>query len=98
MFYLECKDYIDEEIIYDHISSCSDKSFNEMSDFEKNRAKILYTPCKSGDFKTYAHILNSYLDYLYEMILELIEIVKSERDIRCDEMLFGYFCFEIHSE
>jgi len=70
------------------------KEYKEMTEEEK---KILYPLCKTKDTERFKRLLLSYKTYLNELIPFLFNKVKTELNLTEDDIPFGFFCFEVHS-
>ena len=97
MFYFECREQVDDNDISEHIASCMEIEADEMDNEQKRIANILYPLCCHDDVNHYRINLENYLDYLDELIPQLMNIVRDKTKISNDEISFGYFCFEVHS-
>lgn len=97
MFYLECRDNFSESDLRKHFSENIGKDYDEMSKEEKRLANILYPLCKSKDTERFKEILLTYKTYLNVLIPILFQKAKTEMNLLEDDIPFGFFCFEIHS-
>lgn len=106
MFYLECREYFSEDDLKSHLAECMDRSYDvphevkkydEMSDKEKRYANIMYPLCKKNDIKSYRGFLSSYKSFLDELIPILFEKAMDEMGLSLEDLAFGFFCFEVHS-
>jgi hypothetical protein len=97
MFYLECRDNFSEIDSRNHFSENFGKDYTEMSDDEKRIANILYPLCRKKDTERFKMLLLSYKEYLNELIPFLFTQAKAEMNLSENDMPFGYFCFEVHS-
>lgn len=97
MFYLECRDNFSESDIREHHSAMFGKEYKEMTEEEKKKADILYPLCKTKDTERFKRLLLSYKTYLNELIPFLFSKVKTELSLTEDDIPFGFFCFEVHS-
>ncbi|MGK7377597.1 hypothetical protein ACSFXN_07120 [Planococcus sp. 1R117A] len=97
MFYLECRESVDEKIQVWHIKECLDPvdSPRALEDFELGA--ILYPLCTFNDTECYKKALLAYKKALSEMLLQMFDIAKMEMKLKEEDLPFGYFCFEIHS-
>ena len=107
MFYMECRKNFTKEDLEIHWTQCMDhiydvpheiKQYKDMNENEKRQARTLYPVCRYGDFQKFHEYLNRYENYLYELIPFLFKKVIEELDLNQEDMAFGYFCFEIHSD
>lgn len=98
MFYLECRDQFEESSVTEHIELCMGKNINEMSAEEYRFGEILYPLCKFNDTVAYKEALDKYIKFLDELIPKLMEISINTMQLKVDDLAFGYFCFEVHSE
>lgn len=57
-----------------------------------------YCLCDYNDIAGFHKALKNYVLYLDEIIPKLIIILKSEYKFKDEDLQFGYFCFEVHSE
>lgn len=97
IFYMECRDNFSESDVREHHSKIIGKVYNEMSEEEKRMANILYPLCKTKDTERFKELLLSYKLYLNELIPFLFCKVKKEMNLVEDDIPFGFFCFEVHS-
>ena len=97
MFYIECREWLDEEVQNQHIKECLDPvdSPRALEDFELGA--ILYPLCTFNDTDCYKKALLTYKKTLRKMLLQMFEIAKVEMKLKEEDIPFGYFCFEIHS-
>ena len=107
MFYLECREDFTKEELEAHWTQCMDhvydiphevKQYKDMSESEKRQARTLYPVCRHGDYQKFHEYLNRYKEYLNELIPLLFEKVIEGLNLSQDDMAFGYFCFEVHSD
>lgn len=59
---------------------------------------ILYPICLKEDVDSYKNALVKYKEYLSVLLLKMMGIAKSIMNLKEEDLPFGYFCFEIHSE
>lgn len=97
IFYLECRESFSESDLRNHFSENIGKDYDEMSEEEERIANILYPLCKIKDTERYKELLLSYKAYLNELIPFLFNKAKIEMNLVEDDMAFGFFCFEVHS-
>ncbi|MED3575208.1 hypothetical protein [Cytobacillus praedii] len=97
MFYIECRDWFDKEEQEKHISECINVPDIQRQLVDSAIAAILYPLCQKEDVNCYKNALKNYKEYLGELLLKMMEIAKSEMDLKEEDLPFGYFCFEIHS-
>ncbi|MGF6949781.1 hypothetical protein QF028_002286 [Neobacillus sp. B4I6] len=98
MFYLECREQFtvqDEEL---HILENLGREANTVTSEEFETGKILTPLCRYDDPKTYKSLLEGYRKFLNMMLPSLFESAKVDLDLTEEDLAFGYFCFEIHSE
>ena len=104
MFYVACRERINNEDIKNHLSECMDrdydvphtvKKYEDMSDKEKRYAHTMYPLCEKSDIKKFQKAILAYKTYLIELIAILFEKVKLQ--VEPIGYAFGCFCFEIHS-
>ena len=98
MFYMECREHFDESTLKNHIELCMGKEFAQMSSEEIKFGSILYPLCEYHDLMTYKKSLKVYVKFLDKLIPKMMIIAKSKMDLKDEELGFGYFCFEVHSE
>ncbi|PPV11890.1 hypothetical protein AWN73_20240 [Clostridium butyricum] len=98
MFYMECREHVDDKSVENHIGLCIDKKYVDMNYEEIRLGKILFPLCKNKDTETYKKSLEVYVEFLYELIPRLMEISKSKMELKDEDLAFGYFCFEVQSE
>ena len=97
MFYLECRDWFDETVQEKHINECLNVEDTSRTLNDLRLGAILYPLCQTNDGNSYKNALEKYKDSLREILLKMMEIAKSEMELKEEHMPFGYFCFEIHS-
>lgn len=98
MFYMECRAQVDSKSLENHIGLCLDKDYIDLNDEEVRQGKILFPLCKNNDLETYKKSLETYIEFLDELIPKLMEISKSEMNLKDNDLAFGHFCFEVQSE
>lgn len=98
MFYMECREQVDNKSVENHIELCLDKKYDDMNHEEIRIGKILFPLCKNKDIETYKKLLEIYVEFLDELIPKLMEISKCKIGLKDEELVFGYFCFEVHSK
>ncbi|MEH7306063.1 hypothetical protein [Neobacillus drentensis] len=98
MFYIECRDWFDEKIQEIHIVDCIAPVDTQRTLNDLRLGAILYPLCKNNDVDSYQKALKKYKESLREILPKMMEFAKSEMEVREDDLAFGYFCFEIHSE
>lgn len=98
MFYIECREWFDEEIQEKHVKECLNVEDTQRTLNDLELGAILYPLCKNNDVDSYKKALTKYKESLTEIILKMMEIAKSEMELKEGHLPFGYFCFEIHSE
>jgi hypothetical protein len=97
IFYLECRENFSENDLRAHLSENIGKDYGEMSDEEKRISNILYPLCRIKDTERFKELLLSYKTYLNELIPFLFNKAKTEMNLDENDMPFGFFCFEVHS-
>lgn len=97
MFYIECREKVDEEIQNQHIKECLNPvdSPRALEDFELGT--ILYPLCEINDTNYYKKALSAYKKALIKILPQMYDIAKAEMKLKEEDIPFGYFCFEIHS-
>lgn len=98
MFYMECREEFDNATLEEFLQECEEKQLEEMSSDEIRCAKIQYVLCEYTNVKRFRESLEAYILYLNEIIPKMVEELKSEYKIKDDDLMFGYFCFEVDSE
>jgi len=98
LFYIECKEQFDDKSLENHIGLCLGKKYIDMDDDEIRIGKILFPICKNNDIEAYKKALEEYVEFLDELIPKLMDVAKSTMKLKDEDLAFGYFCFEIHSE
>ena len=97
MLYLECRNHFDEKILDNHILSCLEgNSSSPNIGFETG--KILYPLCRYDDVESFNLFLEQYLLLLNQTLPRLLNVAITEMQLNKEDLAFGYFCFEIHSE
>jgi hypothetical protein len=97
MFYLECRENFSESDLRNHFFENIGKDYDRMSEEEKRIVNILYPLCKIKDTEKFKELLLSYKTYLNELIPFLFNKAKVEMNLGEDDIPFGFFCFEVHS-
>lgn len=98
MFYMECREHVDNKSRENHIELCSNKKYADMNYEEIRISKILFPLCQNEDIETYKASLEIYIEFLNELIPKLMEISKCKMELKDEDLAFGYFCFEVHSK
>ncbi|MFJ7976755.1 hypothetical protein ACIQZI_13815 [Peribacillus sp. NPDC096379] len=97
MFYIECRDWFDEKTQDLHILDCLEPIDTQRTLNNFRLGAILYPLCKNNDVYSYQKALKKYKESLREIMPQMMEIAKSEMELKEEHLSFGYFCFEIHS-
>ena len=98
MFYLECRDQFTDKDQKEHIGSCIGKEYTSLNNEEHNLGHILFPLCKHNDAETSKKTLITYLEFLEILLPKLLDRCKKELNLENDDLAFGYFCFEVHSD
>ncbi|MBP0724079.1 hypothetical protein J5Y03_02640 [Bacillus sp. RG28] len=98
MFYIECRDSFDEKDQRLHILECLEPIDQPRALNDLKLGAILYPICKNNDVTSYKIALERYKNSLKEILPKMMDIAKSEMELKEEDTAFGYFCFEIHSE
>ncbi|QKE74140.1 hypothetical protein HPK19_15675 [Arthrobacter citreus] len=98
MFYIECRESFDEKDQRLHISECLESVVRPRTINDFKLGEILYPLCKNSDVTSYKIALGRFKNSLKEILPKMMDIAKSEMNLREEDIAFGYFCFEIHSE
>lgn len=98
MFYIECREMVDEEIQELHIKECLSVEDTQRTLNDTKLGAILFPLCKNNDIESYKEALITYKKSLRKMLLQMMKVAKSEMNLKEEDIPFGYFCFEIHSE
>ncbi|WP_027407957.1 hypothetical protein [Anoxybacteroides tepidamans] len=98
MFYLECREQFDEKEQEEHILDCLDTDDQIVTAEQFEMGKILYPLCQHNDVERFKQVLATYLDYLDTLLPKLFDIAKRTMQLKDEDLAFGYFCFEVHSE
>ena len=98
MFYIECRASFDEKEQKSHILNCLEPIDQPRALNDLKLGAILYPLCKNNDVTSYKNALGKYKDSLNEILPKMMDIAKSEMELKEEDIAFGYFCFEIHSE
>ena len=98
MFYIECRDWFEEQIQEMHIMECLNPVDTQRTLNNFRLGAILYPLCKKTDVVSFQKALKKYKKSLTEILLKMMEIAIAEMDLKEGDLPFGYFCFEIHSE
>ncbi|MEH7483117.1 hypothetical protein V7157_19030, partial [Neobacillus drentensis] len=98
MFYIECRDYFDEKTQERHIIDCLNPVDTQRTLNDLRLGAILYPLCKINDVSSYKKAIKKYKESLREILPKMMEIATSEMKLKEEDLPFGYFCFEIHSE
>lgn len=97
MFYIECREEIDEKEIENHVLDCLDTHFENITTEEIEMGTILYPLCKNNDVDYFVVSLQRYREYLDKLLPVLMGIARNKMKLQDEHLAFGYFCFEIHS-
>jgi hypothetical protein len=54
--------------------------------------------CEDTNVERFAASIKVYMNYLIEIIPKMVEELKKEYKIKNEDLMFGYFCFEVDSE
>ncbi|MDI2586198.1 hypothetical protein OR571_03415 [Psychrobacillus sp. NEAU-3TGS] len=97
MFFIECRDWLDEKIQEKHIIECLNVPDTPRQLNDLRIGTVLFPLCQNDDVTSYKKALEKYKEILGELILKMMEIAKSEIGLKEEDLPFGYFCFEVHS-
>ncbi|MBD7944818.1 hypothetical protein H9650_11895 [Psychrobacillus sp. Sa2BUA9] len=97
MFYIECRDWFDEQDQKMHILDCLEPIDTPRALNDVKLGAILYPLCKHNDIVSYQKALEEYKDSLRDILPRMMKIAKSEMELKEEHLPFGCFCFEIHS-
>lgn len=92
MCFIECKADVDINMYNDFINECKEE-FESFSEAQRH-----YCLCDHKDIAGFHKALKNYISYLDEIVPKLIITLKSEYKFKDEDLQFGYFCFEVHSE
>jgi hypothetical protein len=98
MFFIECRDWVDEKAQEKHIIECLNVPDIPRTLNDLRLGAILYPLCQNDDVNSYKNAIEKYKEILRELLPKMMEIAKSEMGLKEEHLPFGYFCFEIHSE
>lgn len=100
MFYIECREEeISENDIIHHVKECLSANYETITTEEFEMGKILYPLCKHNHVEQFHLALEKYRKYLNdELLIKMFKIAKKDLQLNDDDLAFGYFCFEVHSE
>ncbi len=96
MFFIECKKHVTKE--EQENFAIENIWIENPSEEYINIQKKLTHLCKEDDVETFKRKIQEYIKYLDELIPFLMRLVLEEYDLTIEELGFGYFSFEIHSE
>lgn len=98
MFFVECREnYTEEEeeaLIVESLER--EERPDAMIDWEKGRA--LYSLCRFDDPGKFSWALKNHRNYLDTALPEMFAIAKEALKLSEEDVAFGFFCFEIHSD
>lgn len=97
IFFLECREVVDEETQKLHIKERLGDQGAERYPIDTRVAEILYPLCKKNDSECFKQALSLYKSFLKEMLLRMMKITRIEMELKEGDIPFGYFCFEIIS-
>lgn len=97
MFYIECIEWFDEKLQEKHVIECLKVEDTPRTLNDLGLGAMLYPLCKNNDVDSYKKALTKYKESLRDILLQMMKIVKSEIELKEEDLPFGYFCFEIHS-
>lgn len=98
MFYMECRDEVTEIAYKEFFQDCLDDNMDELSEEELVGLKKQYILCESTDINKFNKSLETYIAYLNILIPKMVDELINEYKVDKNDLLFGYFCFEIDSE
>jgi len=88
MFYLECRENVTPEQVEAFLENC----------WEQRDVRQRCCLCDIKDVETFQNALKKYVEYIKRKIPEITERIMKEYDIKTEELLCGYICFETHSD
>lgn len=94
MFFMECRESVTEEEELADILEAIDRT--PLMDLPAGKA--LRPMCRFDDPEKFRRSLRVYRDYLKTAIPQMFAIAKEDLKLTEEDLGFGYFCFEIHSE
>lgn len=92
MFYLECRENVTPEQVKTFLEDC--REGGETIDETQEKCCL----CDIKDVETFQNALKKYVEYIKRKIPEITERIMKEYDIKTEELLCGYICFETHSD
>ena len=98
MFYLECRNQFDENELENHIMDNLDTFYENISVDLFKMGKILYPLCKYNDVEKFNLALVRYRECLNEFLPRILEWNMVYITLHGEDLAFGFFCFEIHSD
>lgn len=97
MYYIECREWVDKIIQERHVQECLNVPDTPRQLHDVTLGTILYPLCRKGDVSSYRNALEKYKEVLEVILPKMMDIAKSEMNLKEEHFPFGYFCFEIHS-
>lgn len=88
MFYLECRENVTPEQVEVFLENC----------WEQKDIHERCCLCDIKDVETFQNALKKYMEYIKRKIPEITEWIMEEYDIKTEELLRGYICFETYSD
>lgn len=98
MFYMECRDRVSESVYEGFLQECIDGDLYGLSKDKLEGLKKQYVLCENTDVNKFKEGLEVYIEYLNILIPRMVDELINEYKVNKDDLLFGYFCFEIESE
>ena len=96
-FYIECRDWFDEEVQKKHIIENLNVPDTERPINDFRLGSILHPLCLNENVDSFKGSLEKYKETLRELLPVMMEIAKSIMKLTADHLPFGYFCFEVSS-
>lgn len=94
MFFMECKESVTEP---EELAAILEE-LDENSLMDLPTGKVLHPMCRFDDPQKFGQSLKNYREYLNKGLPQMFAIAKEELNLQEEDLAFGYFCFEVHSE
>lgn len=97
MFFVECRDSIDENLQRKHILECMDVPDVPRVLKDIKVGAILYPLFLREDVSSFQGALIKYQNALNDLLPQMMKVTNEVLELTEEDYAFGFFCFEVHS-
>ena len=93
MMFIKCQDDVSNAEYINFLKETKDDG----TIFVSRDAKKRFMLCRYDETEKFAGAIKNYLLHLYDLIPEMLEILKTRLELSDEELKFGHFCFLVTS-